>query len=72
MEKIKSAVHDAVGAKQKISTFHLQILLNANELQGLNAKAVCRELAVPESYATEFTKMLSLARLMEERGVRLS
>ena len=71
IEEIKSAVHNAAQGKQKIAMFHLQVLRHAEELDGLNAKAFCRELAVPETYATEFTKMLSLARLMKEQGLRI-
>lgn len=69
--EIKKAVHDAAAANQKIAMFHLQILKNAAELEGMNPEAVCKELAVPATYATEFRKMLSLARLMKEQGIRL-
>jgi len=68
---IKNAVHAAVGSNQKIAMFHFQVLKNAKELQALNAKAFCTEIGVPQTYATEFTKMISLARLMSERGVKL-
>jgi hypothetical protein len=47
-------------------------LKNANELAGMNPKNFCREISVPESYATEFTQMMALARLMKEQGVKLS
>jgi hypothetical protein len=55
----------------KIAMFHFQVLKNAKELKGLNAKAFCEEIGVPTTYGTEFTKTISLARLMKERGVRL-
>jgi hypothetical protein len=71
IEEIKNAVHNAAGKKQKIAMFHLQILKHADALDGMNAKALCKELAVPETYATEFTKMLSLAKLMKEEGLRI-
>jgi hypothetical protein len=71
IEEIKTAVHKAAGRKQKIAMFHLQVLRHAEELDGVNAKAFCRELAVPETYATEFTKMLSLAKLMKEEGLKI-
>jgi hypothetical protein len=69
--EIKKAVHGAAGAKQKIAMSHLQVLKHAAELEGMNPKAVCKELAVPATYATEFNKMLGLARLMKEQGIRL-
>jgi hypothetical protein len=71
IDEIKRAVHAAAGDKHKIATFHLHILKNAEELEGMNAEAVCKELAVPRTYATEFRKMLSLARLMREQGIKL-
>jgi hypothetical protein len=71
IDAIKRAVHDAAGAKHKIAMFHLQVLRNADSLEGMDAEALCRELAVPVTYATEFRKMLSLARLMKEEGIRL-
>ena len=36
-----------------------------------DTKAFRREISVPESYATEFTKMISLAILMREQGARI-
>jgi hypothetical protein len=71
IEEIKKAVHNAAGKKRKMAMFHLQILKHADVLDGLNAKALCKELAVPETYATEFTKMLSLAKLMKEEGLKI-
>jgi hypothetical protein len=62
---IKAAVHAAAGTKQKIATFHLQILKNAAELQDVNPVGFCKELVVPATYASEFRKMLALARLMK-------
>ncbi len=72
IEDIKKAVHAAASANHKIAMFHFQVLKNAKDLEGLNAKAFCKELGVPETYATEFTKMISLARLMREHGARLA
>jgi hypothetical protein len=51
--------------------FHFQVLKNAKELEGLNPKAFCKEIQVPETYGTEFTKMISLSRLMKEQGVTI-
>jgi len=71
IEQIKAAVDGAVGTIQKSAMFHFQIPKNAKELEGLNVKQCCKEIDVPESYATEFTKMISLARVIEEQGMRL-
>ena len=72
IDEIKIAVQAAAARKQKIAMFHFQVLKNATELDGLNAEAFCKEVAVPLSYQTEFKKMISLARLMSELGVSLT
>ena len=72
IDDIKAAVHAAAASKRKIAMFHLQILMHAEELEGVDPVAFCEELAVPAPYATEFRKMLGLARLMKERGIRLT
>ncbi|MGH9414408.1 MAG: HTH-like domain-containing protein [Terriglobales bacterium] len=70
VEQIKKAIN---GAKkgQKTRMFHYQVLKNAADLEGLNAKAFCHELAMLPSYATEFKKMIALAQLMRESGDRI-
>ncbi|HBB94410.1 MAG TPA: hypothetical protein DC054_03390 [Blastocatellia bacterium] len=72
IDDIKAAVHAAAGSKRKSAMFHLQILMHADELRGVDPVAFCEELAVPVTYATEFRKMLGLARLMKEQGIRLT
>jgi hypothetical protein len=69
--EMRTAIHGAAGTNQKIAMFHFQVLKHAGELEGLDVPAVCTELGVPQTYQTEFRKMLSLARLMKEQGARL-
>ena len=71
VDQIKAAVHNAAGGKQKIAMFHFQVLKHAKGLEGMNARCFCEEIGVPASYATEFTKLTSLARVMSEQGVKL-
>ncbi|MFZ0912792.1 MAG: hypothetical protein WBQ76_07955 [Candidatus Korobacteraceae bacterium] len=71
IERIKTAVQRAAGKNQKIAMFHFQVLKNADELAGIDPKGFCKEISVPETYATEFTKMIALARLMKELGAKL-
>ena len=71
IEQIKIAVHGAAGRNQKIAMFHFQVLKNADELAGMDPEAFCKEISVPVSYVTEFTKMIALARLMKEQGTKL-
>ena len=72
IQEIKAAVHSAAGTNQKIAMFHLQVLKNADDLDGISAEGFCSEIGVPLSYRTEFTKMISLARLMREQGLRVA
>jgi hypothetical protein len=72
IEEIAIKVRDAELSGQKIAMFHYQVLVNAEKLKNIDPVAFCNDLGVPESYATEFRKMLSLARLMKEQGVKVS
>ncbi len=71
IEEISKAVHDAALGNQKMAMFHFQVLKNAVALGNVAAESFCREIGVPETYKTEFTKMLGLARVMRQQGVRL-
>lgn len=71
-EEIDREIHRAVAHQQKVAMLHFQVLKHARQLANTDAKEFCRQVRVPESYAIEFRKMLSLARLMEEQGVRLA
>ncbi len=71
-EEIRQAIESASADGQKMAMFHYQVLANAAELRTANADAFCLAVGVPASYAAEFRKMLGLARLMRERGVRLT
>jgi len=71
IDQIKAAIQSAADTNQKTAMFHLQVLLNADELMGIDPKGFCKEVSVSAAYATEFTKMLALARLMNEQGITL-
>lgn len=71
VKEIADAVHQAEREGKKIAMFHYQLLIHADELRGVNAVEFCKEIKVPESYATEYRKMLSLAQLMKEQGVTI-
>lgn len=70
-EEIRQRIQEAELAGHKMAMFHYQVLINANELANVDAIEFCMDVGVPESYATEFKKMLSLARLIQEQGLRL-
>lgn len=71
IKTIRDSVHAAGASSQKIAMFHFQVLKNPQELEGLDPGAFCREIGVLPTYAKEFRKMISLARLIKEQGVRL-
>ena len=70
-EEIARRIHQAAVENHKVAMLHFQVLKNAKALETADAVEFCRLVRIPASYATEFRKMLSLARLMEEQGVRL-
>ena len=72
IEDIATKIRDAAHINQKIAMFHYQVLINADKLGGLDPIDFCKDIGVTNSYATEFRKMLSLAKLMKEEGVKIS
>jgi hypothetical protein len=72
IEQIKAAIHRAAGKKQKIAMFHFQVLKNADELADIDPNGFCKEVSMSETYATEFRKMIALARLMKEQGAKIN
>lgn len=71
IKEIGKKVHEAALGKRKIAMFHFQVLKNAVALEGVTAQSFCKDIGVPVTYATEFQKMLGLARLMKQEGCRL-
>lgn len=72
ISEITRNVRMAADTGQKIAMFHYQVLVNAEKLKGLDPVAFCKDVGVPETYATEFRKMISLAKLMKEEGTSIS
>ena len=70
-EQIRQAIESAARDGQKMAMFRYQVLANATALRSADPDEFCRAVSVPATYATEFRKMLALARVMQERGVRL-
>ena len=72
IDEIASRVRSAAPDHQKIAMFHFMILKHAFELKDVDPVEFCRKIEVPESFATEFRKMIALRRLMRELNVGLS
>jgi hypothetical protein len=72
IKEISAKVHEAALRSNKIAMFHLQVLMHAHELASTDPIEFCRMIKVPESYATEYRKMISLAKLMREERITLT
>ena len=71
-EEIAAQIRQAARNRNKLATFHYLVLINADLLADVNPIDFCRQVGMGDSFATEFRKMIGLAKLMEERGVRIS
>ena len=71
-EEIAEQVRVAALAGSKIAMFHFQVLKNAQALSNDEPIDFCRRIGVPESYATEFRKMLALAQVIKRHGLTIS
>lgn len=71
-DEIRQEISNAEGKWQKVAMLHFQVLKHARRLAKTSPREFCRLVNLPESYSTEYQKMLSLARLMKEQGVMLA
>ena len=55
----------------KIAMFHYIVLSNAHQLKHVNPKQFTADVGLKESFHTEFSKMIALAKLMDRIGVAL-
>jgi len=69
--EIAMETQQAAKGSNKIAMFHFQVLKHAHELASTNLVEFFRTINVPLSYATESRKMLSLARLIRNKGMQL-
>lgn len=69
---IKIKLQQAERSGRKTAMFHFQVLKHADQLESVNAELFCQAVNVPASFKTEFSKMVSVARLMRQEGYRLS
>ena len=72
VEKIAKDIRDASTENNKSVMFHFSVLMYANELRGLDPVEFCHEVGVPESFKTEFRKMIKLARFITQKGMKIT
>jgi hypothetical protein len=70
-EEIARSIRQAELSGQQIAMFHYQVLANADRLKNVRAGDFCEAVGMKQSFATEFSKMIALAKLMGERGVEI-
>lgn len=70
-EEIAREIHLAATDGHKTAMLHFLVLKHAHHLANVDATEFCRLVGIQESYATEFRKMLSLARLLERQGASI-
>lgn len=71
-EEMASQIRQGASEGQKIAMFHLLVLKHADELTASDPTEFCRRVGVPESFTTEFRKMLALRRLMRDQRIGLT
>jgi hypothetical protein len=71
-DEIREAIQSAALDQQKLAMFHFQVLRNAERMSGVDAIEFCRAVDVPVSFASQFRKMVALARIMRESGIQLT
>ncbi|MBS0264215.1 MAG: transcription factor [Planctomycetes bacterium] len=69
-DDIKKAIQNAEKGKM-MATLHLEVLLNAARVRDVPAKVFCEQIGVPQSYATEVSKMVAVDDLMGGGGRRI-
>ena len=71
LEEIARLILQAERNGQKIAMFHYQVLINADRLEHVSAAEFCEAVGMKDSFKTEFSKMIALAKLMREQGVSI-
>ena len=72
IEEIARQIQEAALVNKKVAMFHFQVLINAGELEGVDPAQFCRDIGVRPPFATEFRKMIALAKLMNQLGVMIT
>ncbi len=68
IEEIRQALIVAEQEDCKMATFHAKVLIYAEVLKDINPSEFCKSVEVPDSYRTEFQKMLALRRTLHDLG----
>jgi hypothetical protein len=72
LEEIAREIATATKHRRKAVAIHFQVLKNADQLSGMDAREFCRKVGIEEAWAIEFKKMINLAKLLQEQGLELA
>ncbi len=70
-EEITGEIRRAARERKKTAMIHYQALIHAEELADVHPADFCRKVGIEDTWAVEVRKMLDLAKLLKERGIRL-
>lgn len=68
IETIKLALQEAERENRKMATFHSLVLIHADVLRNMDPHEFCQNVEVPDSYCTEFRKMISVKSTLSGLG----
>jgi len=71
IQKIAKDISDAEATRNKVAMLHCSVLIHALELRGIDPHEFCKEVGIADSYATEFSKMLKVAELLQQLGLEI-
>ena len=69
--EIRKRIEAATPTHDKTAMFHYSVLTNAVELRGIDPVEFCRGVGMLDSYAVEFRKMIKLAEVFKQMGMKI-
>lgn len=72
IEEIRQALIIAEQENRKMATFHAMVLIHAGFLLTMDPHEFCRSVGVPDSYCTEFRKMISARNALSGFGYSIA
>ena len=72
IETIRLALREAERENRKMATFHSLVLIHADVLRNMDPHEFCQSVDVPDSYCTEFRKMISAKHTLAGLGYTIA
>ena len=71
IEVIEKELRESTETRKKYATFLYLVLLHADELKKYDPVDFCNKVKVSNGYKIEFNKMIKVAELMKEKGMKI-